>query len=86
MLMYNQQSESLTFQQFWILLLKTTKNKVKTAKNLSNKIIKIPPKNSKSKIKLMQIFSDFSENMKNYKKKWKMGLTMEFWILRGWVP
>jgi len=25
----------------------------------------IPPKNSKNQIKLMQIFSDFSENMKN---------------------
>jgi len=39
---------------------------------MSNKIIKnikIPPKNSKNQIKLMQIFSDFSENMKNFKKK-----------------
>jgi len=37
----------------------------KNAKNLSNKIIKITPKNFKNQIKLMQIFSDFSENMKN---------------------
>jgi len=35
---------------------------------MSNKIIKIPPKNSKNQIKLMQIFLDFSENMKNLKK------------------
>ena len=32
---------------------------------MSNKIIKIPAKNSKNKIKIMQIFSDFSENMRN---------------------
>ena len=73
--MYNQPSDSLTFQQFWVLLSKTTKKlSEKNAKNLSNKIIKMAPKNSKNQIKLMQIFSNFSENMKNLKKKWKMGL------------
>jgi len=75
MFMYNQQSESLTFQQFWILILKTTKNKVKNAKN-----IKIPPKSSKNQIKLMQIFPDFSEyvkikKMKNWSIRWNFG----FW-------
>jgi len=54
------------------LLLKQPKNKVKKFKNLPNKIIKIPPKNSKNQIKLMQICSDFSESMKNKIKneKW----------------
>jgi hypothetical protein len=55
------------------LLLKTTENQSKKCKNLSNKIIKIPQKNFKNQIKLVQLFSDFSENMKNFKKK-KFGL------------
>jgi len=52
MLMYNQQPKSLTFKQFWILLIKTTKKskkkKVKTCqiksekyKNTTKKILKI---------------------------------------------
>jgi len=71
--MYNQPSDSLTFQQFWVLLLKTTKKlSKKNAKNLSNKNKKIKkaPKNSKNQIKLMQIFSDFSWEY----EKLKMGL------------
>jgi len=43
----------------------------KNAKNQSNKIIKIQPKNSKNQIILMQIFSEFSENMKiKENEKW----------------
>ena len=38
---------------------------------MSNKNIKIPPKNSKNQIKLMQIFSEFSENMKRKKNGYK---------------
>jgi len=82
--MYNQQSESLTFQQFWILLLNTTKIKVKNAKNVSNKYRK---KKSKNQIKLMQFFFlrillRIWKILKNI--KWVQ--TMEFWILRGGVP
>ena len=49
---------------------------------MSNKIIKnikIPPKNSKNQIKLMQFFLDFYENMKNKNKnkngskRWNFG-------------
>jgi len=43
--MYNQQSEFLPYQQFGILLLKTTKKQSKkNDKSLSNKIIKLPQK------------------------------------------
>jgi len=44
-----------------------------------HKNIKIEPKNSKNQIKLMQMFSNFSEKMKNLKKmkngskRWNFG-------------
>jgi len=47
--------------------------KLKTDKiyQIKSKNIKIPPQISKSQIKLMQTFSDFSKNMKKFKNgKW----------------
>ena len=47
---------------------KQQKKTKKNAKNMSNKTIKIPPINSKNQIKLLQFFSDFSENVKDLNK------------------